>query len=140
MTSVAAPNLPVEHHIYRPWLGTLDCITTEGAGAECTDTNGDPLPAVQEWFSFDPLERLRRYISQRTNAEVTTDYTYDAFDRVFSQTESRGSQRVTEFSYVGLSDAVSQEEITGGTHSLKRYRYDAYLSRTGPHSRLRPDR
>lgn len=130
LKSVTLPDGAIEYHRYKQWFGTVDCITTEGPNAAC-DEGGQPRPLVKEWFKFDALERLEAFTSQRPGSEVETTYTHDAFDRVVVEEETRAGTRRTEFSYVGLTDAVSQEEITGGAHSLKRYRYDAYLSRTG---------
>lgn len=118
--------------------GNLDCITLGvGTKADCAAPEGGSVSAkLLADYSYDYLNRLTSFRSYKTDGTTsqkddTASYLYDALDRVVEETESHGaaSPRTTLFTYLALTNLVSQEEHKDGAGALtktKSYGYDAY--------------
>jgi RHS repeat-associated protein len=109
-------------------LGNLDCTTPSSyVGSACPDS-----VASMKDYTYDYKNRLiqyRFYVSPGVVRDRTT-YTNDPLDRPVRTIEevnldSSPSTTTTDLVYVGLSDAIGKETLTGGTSTTKTYAYDA---------------
>lgn len=118
-----------QNYFYDP-DGNLDCVTTAaGTKAECPSQPGSPSGNVLQDYTYDHEQRLTSY----RGGGSSSDYGYDAVGRMSEQSESHanGPSRTTQFSYEGLSDRVSTENITGSNAGTKSYSYDAFGDKVG---------
>ncbi|HYZ75915.1 MAG TPA: RHS repeat-associated core domain-containing protein [Gaiellaceae bacterium] len=124
--------------------GNLTCVTSAlGTKANCPASPSDALqgPVTQAYF-YDDLDRLQNVRSQNSPGAIdrVTDYLYDALDRVSRETETHGTgaTHTTDFSYLGVSNDVTDENHTGSaTTKTKSYSLDPWgdrisLTRTTP--------
>ncbi|HEY0601684.1 MAG TPA: Ig-like domain-containing protein [Herpetosiphonaceae bacterium] len=119
-----------QNYFYDP-DGNLDCITTAaGTKADCPSQPGSVSGNVVKDYTYDYEHRLTGY---RSSAGSSADYGYDALGRMSEESESHSSgvSRTTQFSYEGLSDRVSTENITGTSAGTKSYSYDAFGDKAG---------
>lgn len=120
-----------ERHYYDD-LGRLWCVTKPaGTKAQCSQATGTSAPTdLMRAYSYDKLDRLkavRVYSAGAVQESVT--YVHDPLDRVVRQTEewkTTGEKREISFSYLGLTNLVAREDITGHQAGTKDYTYDAY--------------
>ena len=112
--------------------GNLDCIVAETTTPSCST-------GLFTDYRYDALNRMVRYtnrtIAGGTPADTAT-YTFDAFDRAFSQTEAHdGATRSTAFNYLGMTGTVTSETHHTGTSTAtnptatKSYSFDAFGNR-----------
>ncbi len=115
--------------------GNLKCITDEnGVAADCTTPAGGSISSdLVAAYTYDFLNRIRSYRTFSGGVEVDrATYLHDALDRPFSQSERHGvggATRNTEFTYLGLTDRLSEErheDASGGHIRTKTYSYDAF--------------
>ncbi|MGH2750230.1 MAG: RHS repeat-associated core domain-containing protein [Actinomycetota bacterium] len=118
-------------------LGNLDCVTTSsGSAADCSPSGSSASANLLADYSYDFSERLVAYRSYSGGAiSDKSNYTYDALDRVVSQTESHredpSADRTTSFGHIGLSPLVASETAayTSAPDVTKQLSYDAYGTR-----------
>ncbi|MDQ4124525.1 MAG: DNRLRE domain-containing protein [Actinomycetota bacterium] len=112
--------------------GRTDCIVKPEYTGACA---GAGTANLQKDYSYDLLGRLTGFKSYNTAGTVTDEATYehDPLDRIVNQIEKHGStpQRTTTFSYLALTDLVTQEKQSGNvaTDATKSYSYDVYGNR-----------
>ena len=104
-------------------LGNQDCVTRDTyAGTHCPGPGADLL----EDPIYDYKNRLssfRKY--SNGNLDRKTDYTIDPLDRPVKLAEWNGATTTTtDLVYIGISNAVAKETLTGGTSTTKTYAYD----------------
>lgn len=112
-------------------LGNLDCtVKAAYVGATCPaagDTN------LLEDNVYDYKSRLAAYRSYNGSATAskTTEYTNDPLDRPVKQVDwvSPSTTTTYDFTYVGVTNALSKEVLTGATATTKRYAYDVFGQR-----------
>ena len=113
-------------------LGRQLCTTTTaGSSTDCSVAQGSTAPAsVLTLYGYDYLDRLDSYrgFANGSQTDLAT-YTYDALNRVVSETESHpnlSSPRTTSFSYAGLSSQLTEEQLSTNqqTTEAKDYGYD----------------
>ncbi len=117
--------------------GNLECVTKlAGSKADCkAPANGNISAELVSLADYDSLNRVTSY---RTFGVIEpahigfendrTTYVYDALGRTFSQKERHGDggpTRTKTFTYVGLSNLLSQEVHTNPVNT-KTYGYDAF--------------
>jgi RHS repeat-associated protein len=120
--------------------GNLNCVVTNAwAGTSCPNITGSIDPSLITYNSFDTKNRLTATYSYSSGTLTdSANYTLDALDRTLSETEyhtnsQNGPTGRTDTTYIGLSTAVSQEQLfnTGGTLTeTKSYAYDSNGRRT----------
>ncbi|MFN0027846.1 MAG: LamG-like jellyroll fold domain-containing protein [Acidimicrobiales bacterium] len=118
------------HKFFYDSLGNQDCKTTSShAGASCPTSGNDLL---EDW-AYDYKNRLSGYASYNGSGGVvnSASYTNDPLDRPITQvsTESGVGTTTYNFTYVGVTNAVSKEILTGANASTKIYAYDAFGKR-----------
>jgi RHS repeat-associated protein len=104
-------------------LGNQDCVTRDTyTGAACPSGGSDLL----EDNIYDHKSRLVSFRKYSGGAlDRKTDYTIDPLDRPVKLAEWNGATTTTtDLVYVGISDAVAKETLTGGTPTTKTYAYD----------------
>jgi RHS repeat-associated protein len=118
--------------------GNLKCVTdATGSEANCPT---DPVPTlnghVAQAYFYDDLNRLQNVRTQKGTApDLTTDYVYDALDRVAHESEKHGTTnplRSTDFDYLGVSNTIANErhsDAAGQPTKTKSYSIDAYGNR-----------
>jgi RHS repeat-associated protein len=108
-------------------LGNVDCIVKlTYSGTTCPAAGSSDL---LEDNVFDYSSRLTgyRYYGGAASASKTTDYTYDPLDRPVRQVETiSGATTTYDLSYVGATNALSKEVLTGSGATTRRYSYDAF--------------
>lgn len=106
--------------------GNQDCkVKSSYAGSACPGSGSDLL---EDWL-FDYKNRLAGYRSYNGSGGLVTrvDYVNDPLDRPVSQaTTASGSTTNYAFRYVGASDLLSTETLTGATSATRRYAYDVF--------------
>jgi RHS repeat-associated protein len=115
-------------------LGRQWCITTAaGSSADCgPSSNSTANSALVADYEYDYLDRLASYRAFSSGSQTdSATYVYDALDRVASETETHpglSTPRTTQFSYVGLSSQLTEEQLSssGTTTEVKDYGYDPY--------------
>jgi RHS repeat-associated protein len=109
-------------------LGNLDCTTPSSyVGSACPGS-----VASMKDYTYDYKNRLiqyQYYVSPGVVRDRTT-YTNDPLDRPVRTIEavnldSTPSTTTTDLVYIGLSDAIGKETLTGGTVTTKTYVYDS---------------
>ncbi len=73
-----------------------------------------------------------RYYNGAASASKTSDYTVDPLERPLKQVDTTTSPATTttyDFTYVGVTNAVSKEVLTGTGATTKKYSYDAFGNR-----------
>jgi RHS repeat-associated protein len=110
-------------------FGNVDCVVANSWAASTCPAPGNT--SLIEDYSYDYKNRLLSYGKYSAGAATdTASYVLDALDRPVSETEAHsGVTTTTTFRYVGDTDSVSQETLTGGTSTTKKYGYDAYDQR-----------
>jgi RHS repeat-associated protein len=117
---------------YDDW-GNLDCVTksvdNDGlcAGAQSSSRDAN---VVQD-YTYDPNDNLLAFDDFVDHK--STDYVNDAFDRPVEERERQGTDtpKTKLYTYLGLSDQVSDEDEFGGTDTsgtpkkTRAYSYDA---------------
>jgi RHS repeat-associated protein len=113
--------------------GNLACaVTSAWTGSTCPTllVGIAPDPALITYNLFDTKNRLVATLTYASG--ILTDlaiYTLDALDRTLSEKEwHSGVTSRTDFTYIGLSTAIGQEQIFDGSGALtetKSYVYDA---------------
>jgi RHS repeat-associated protein len=129
-------------YLYDP-DGNLDCVVDIGfAGSSCPAASGQAStidPALKVDYTWDFLNRLQRYRTfSNGNPSDHADYEYDALNRLLKETATEAGQtRRTCFTYLGLSQAISDERRVGNAQDCnatptvtKSYGFDANLERT----------
>jgi RHS repeat-associated protein len=105
--------------------GNVDCVTDGGWTSGTCPAAGNS--SLQTDYIYDYANRLvgtRSYSGGMFTDSA--DYVNDPLDRPVTETETHsGSTTTTQLSYIGGSDAVSKESLSGATSSTKRYAYDA---------------
>jgi RHS repeat-associated protein len=111
-------------------LANQDCVVKSSyAGATCP-TSGSP--DLLEDQIYDYKSRLLGYRAYNGSGGLTksSDYTSDPLDRPVKQVETiSGSTTTYDFTYVGVTTALSKETLSGATNTTKRYAYDAFGNR-----------
>lgn len=123
--------------------GNLDC-TASITPTTCPQTpGGSGSGSVLTDYTYDYHGQVTNYRGAATSTQGTSsaDYSYDVFGRLSEESESHGafgstpgSGRTTQFSYEGLSERVSTENLTGmtgGAMGTKSYSYDAFGNKAG---------
>lgn len=109
--------------------GNVDCVVVDSySGTTC---EGATTAQLIKDYHYDHLNRLDSYVSYQNGVEQDkASYVYDPLDRLLQETEKHGTSptRTTDFSYLGLTNLVTQETRTGDptTDTTKSYSYDAY--------------
>ena len=100
---------------YDPF-GRLDTVTSAGQVLERNTYDG-----------FDHITENQKRNS--SGALISTNYTYDPFDRTTSKTTDPGgaNEKTTNYSYLGLSDQVLDEDVAGKI--TKSYQYSPWGER-----------
>jgi len=81
---------------------------------------------VIESYTYDGFDRITNHTSiDETGGSESTSYTYDPLDRTTSRTDTTGE--TTDYSYLGLSGEVLNEEIAGQVQ--KSYQYSPWGKR-----------
>ena len=114
-------------------LGRLHCVTTSaGSAADCGSGTTGTANLLAD-YEYDYLDRLSTYQAYSSgNRTDNAQYTYDALNRVVSETELHpsfnGPQRTTQFSYLGLGPQLTEEQQSNssGVLDTKDYSYDAF--------------
>jgi RHS repeat-associated protein len=133
---------------YQYWydaLGREQCVTTGASSSSiCSvaagQTASTSLVAAYEYDYQDRLIGYQTYSAGSLGNQA--DYTYDALNRTYQETEchsasacsSSSGGQTTTFSYIGMSDQLTQETISSGTSlaspgattEVKQYDYDIY--------------
>lgn len=149
---------PTTNYAYDPQTGRLSSVTTAGQSASyayddlgnvvriqshATSTQPDPIPAAADicdtnkytgdtttYFCFDEFSRP---VYQRggtvEDADSTDFFVYDGLDRRDARIKFGATVSTREFSYVGTSQLVSQEQRKSGTEAT--YDYDSSGRRLG---------
>ncbi|MFN0154524.1 MAG: RHS repeat domain-containing protein [Gaiella sp.] len=104
-------------------LGNQDCVTPSAYSGGC------PVPGVNLYTDnlYDYKNRLLGYRNYNltTTAVDSADYVNDPLDRPIQIVEKHGATTTTtSIVYVGISDAVAVESLTGGVATTKKYAYD----------------
>jgi RHS repeat-associated protein len=135
-TGSVAPT--TDYHSHWQTLGSaITCVTSTVQPASNTPTpackDGSTQPGLLDWSKFDPLDRLSEFRSHRSGATLDSSYTYDAFDRLSSQTDNPNGtgNSTTSFGYLGLTGAAVTESQSGVRSATKSYTYDAFGRRVG---------
>jgi RHS repeat-associated protein len=100
---------------YDPF-GRLDTVTSAGQ--------------VIERETYDGFDRIAEHQQKNpTGTLVSTKYTYDPLDRTATKTTDSGgpNEKTTDYSYLGLSDQVLDEDVAGSI--TKTYRYTPWGER-----------
>ena len=135
-------------------LGSTDCVVKlTYAGTSCPAAGHVDL---LEDNLYDYKSRLAGFRAYNGTGGLTksVDYTNDPLDRPVKQVETTPAPATTiDFTYVGVTNALSKEVLSGGTSSTKKYAYDAFGNRAtiteganrysylyDPHGCLAPDR
>ena len=108
-------------------LGNVDCIAKLAYSGTICPAAGDTN--LLEDNIYDYKSRLAAYRAYNGSGTLTTqvDYTNDPLDRPVKQVQTiSGSTTTYDFSYVGATNAVSKEVLTGATATTKRYAYNAF--------------
>jgi RHS repeat-associated protein len=105
--------------------GNTDCIVTSSWTASTCPTAGSA--ALLTDYVYDYKNRLADYRAYSGGSLTdSSDYTNDPLDRPIAETETHsGVSTTTTFRYIGASNAVSREDLSGATTSSKTYSYDA---------------
>jgi RHS repeat-associated protein len=111
--------------------GNLDCVVVPSYLGLCEAASATQL--IKD-YAYDYLNRMAAYQSYASGAvKDQASYVYDPLDRVLQETEKHGSSptRTTDFTYLGLTNLVTQESQTGDPtkDAIKSYSYDAYGNR-----------
>jgi RHS repeat-associated protein len=105
--------------------GNQDCkVKSTYAGTTCPGSGADLL---EDWV-YDYKSRLAGYRSYNGSGTLVTsvDYVNDPLDRPVSQsTTTSGSTTNYAFRYIGATDLLSTETLTGATSATRKYAYDA---------------
>lgn len=99
-------------------LGRLDTVSSAGT--------------ILEKYTYDGFDRVASHRQTKPDRSTeTTKFAYDPFDRTVSRTEKAGGtgQETTDFSFLGLSDEVVAEEISGALK--KSYTFGPWNERLG---------
>lgn len=105
-----------------------------GAG-ETAGEMGHPAagsPDLLEDWIYDYRSRLAGFRAYNGTGGLTkaSDYTNDPLDRPLKQVETVSGQTTTyDFTYVGVTSALSKEVLTGSGATTKRYAYDVFGNR-----------
>jgi len=111
-------------------LGSLDC-TVKSAHTGTTCPAGGDTNLIEDNV-YDHKSRLLgyRYYNGASTASKRSDYTNDPLDRPVKQVEtSSGTTTTYDFTYIGVTSALSKEVLSGGTTTTKKYAYDALGNR-----------
>lgn len=102
--------------------GNVDCIVTSGFTCPAAGNS-----ALLTDFIYDYKNRLADYRAYNGGSLTdSSDYINDPLDRPVVETETHsGASTTTNFRYVGTTNAVSREDLTGATAATKTYSYDA---------------
>jgi RHS repeat-associated protein len=104
--------------------GNVDCITDASWTANtCPAVGGGSLKTD---YIYDYTNRLSgtRFYSGGTLTD-SADYVNDPLNRLVTETETHsGVTTTTQLTYIGSSDAVSKEVVTGAGATTKTYAYD----------------
>jgi len=123
----------VTHKYLYDSAGNLNCVMTSAwSGSTCPVLyyNVAPDPSLVTWNLFDSKNRLvgTWTFSSGTQTDGAV-YTLDSLDRVLSESEwHSGVSSRTDFTFIGLSSAIGQEQHYDGSGNLtdtKAYVYDA---------------
>jgi RHS repeat-associated protein len=105
--------------------GNQDCkVKSTYAGTTCPASGADLL---EDWI-YDYKNRLSGYRSYNGSGTLVTSASYvnDPLDRPVSQsTTTSGSTTNYAFRYIGATDLLSTETLTGATSATRKYAYDA---------------
>jgi RHS repeat-associated protein len=104
-----------DNYNYDPY-GRLDTVTAAGK--------------VIERNTYDGFDRIAQHEQQNSAGSlVATKYTYDPLDRTTSKTTDPGgaNEKTTNYSYLGLSDQVINEDVAG--QITKSYQYSPWGER-----------
>ena len=106
-------------------LGNVDC-TTVGAYVGSTCPVGSSGSLLED-YTYDYKNRLVGYARwSGTSNTDTTSYALDALDRPVSQVETHAAATTTTtFRYLGDTNAVTQDTLSGATATTKKYAYGA---------------
>jgi RHS repeat-associated protein len=123
-----------QHYFYNTKTGNLHCVVANGPESNCD--NGANNTVVRQWYSFDALDRMTAANIYDDTGQMasTSTYTYDALNRVGTETETHSdstANRTTDFGYLGLSSEVSTEAQPSEGADQRSYSYDAYGQRVG---------
>lgn len=112
-------------------LGSLDCqVKSLHTGTTCPA--GGHTNLIEDNV-YDHKSRLigYRYYNGAPTASKRSEYTNDPLDRPVKQVETSSGQTTTyDFTYIGVTSALSKEVLSGGTSATKRYAYDAFGNRS----------
>jgi RHS repeat-associated protein len=125
-------------------LGRQHCVTTSaGSAADCGSGPTGTSNLIAD-YEYDYLDRLTTYQAYSSGSKTdSAQYTYDALNRVASETELHpnfnGTPRTTQFGYLGQGANLTEEQQSNssGVLATKDYTYDAFGHRlsqsvTGP--------
>ncbi len=115
--------------------GNMTCVTQSSTrtAADCVapdDGSQNASPNLLQTYAYDYRDRLQgfRAFSNGTKSSWA-DYLSDPLDRPAQQTDQSGSPnaKTTLFSYLGLTNQMSLEEVQGqtGPTPIRSYSYDA---------------
>ncbi|WP_405146988.1 hypothetical protein OG589_06205 [Sphaerisporangium sp. NBC_01403] len=114
-------------------------LMTSASGGATSTYNYDPYGRLRtitgggktfEKYTYDGFDHLAKHQKLGAdNATTVTTYTYDPLDRTTSKTEKTGtaSAKTTDYSYLGLSGEVLDEEVAG--KHTKSFQYSPWGER-----------
>ncbi|GAA4509144.1 hypothetical protein GCM10023191_069920 [Actinoallomurus oryzae] len=114
-------------------------LLTSASGGATADYNYDPFGRLDtvtsagkviERNTYDGFDRIAEHQQENSaGALVSTKYTYDPLDRTSSKTTDPGgaNEKTTDYSYLGLSDQVLDEDLAGKI--TKSYQYSPWGER-----------
>jgi RHS repeat-associated protein len=105
--------------------GNTDCTVDSNWSAATCPTAANTSLLTDNVYDYE--NRLANYRAYSSGTPTdTTDYTNDPLDRPVGETETHsGVTTTTTLRYLGDTNAVSREDLTGATNSTKTYSYDA---------------
>jgi len=128
-----------ENYFYDP-RGNLDCVTTSGGtqAADCpTATGRAPSVKLLADYTYDYMNRLAHYLSYNpVTGQKSNDTTYfnDGLSRVTKEIEDRpetADDRTTVFSYLGLTNQVTEEDRTDSSGTTTKVYFLLCLRASG---------
>jgi RHS repeat-associated protein len=107
-------------------FGNLDCTTSASWAQAACPAGGNT--ALLEDYGYDYKNRLTGYAKYASGTQTdSAAYVNDPLDRPISQTETHSGQTTSSaYSYIGDTNALSAETLTGASNTTRKYSYDAH--------------
>jgi RHS repeat-associated protein len=118
----------VQHRYIYDSLGNQDCIVKAAYGGTTCPAHGNTNLIEDNVYDYKNRLAAHYFFNGAAAASKVVSYTNDPLDRPLQQVDSISGQGTTtyDFTYVGVTDALSKEVLSGATNATKRYAYDAF--------------